>query len=65
MYIDVSEGRAAGKLQAKHDHSGDPEKDNVKAGHEHARGVEGVEFVSRVGPAQGRKRPQGRREPGV
>ena len=65
MYIDVSEGGAAGKFQAKHDHSGDPEKDNVKAGHEHARGVEGAQFVSRVGPAQGRKGPQGRREPGV
>ena len=63
--IHLAERDLAGKFQPQHDHPRDPEKDDIKARHEHAGGVVFIQFRRLVRPAQGRERPQRGREPGV
>ena len=63
--IYLAEGRLAGELQGHHDHAGDPEEDDVVAGHQGIRGVEALEILGLPRPAQGGKGPQSGGEPGV
>ena len=63
--VDFTERHVLHEVQAQHDHAGDPEEDDVEAGHEDGCRVEGGELRRLLGPAQRRIGPQGRREPGV
>ena len=67
--VDVLEGDATGEMVGHHDHPGDPEEDDVEAGHQHRRRQALVEIarghLGFVRPAQGAVRPQGRGEPGL
>ena len=49
----------------EHRHPGDPEEQDVEAGHEARGRVEGLELRRVVGPAQGGERPEPGREPRV
>ncbi len=53
------------ELQAHHHHPGDPEEDDVKAGHENVGFVIAREFRRLLRPAQCRERPKGGGEPCV
>ncbi len=63
--VDLAERHVAGELQSHHDHAGDPEENDVEAGDQHVRRVEGLQFRGGLRPAQRRERPEGRGEPGV
>ncbi len=63
--IDGVEGHVARHLQLHHHHPRDPEEDDVKAGHQHAAGMEGLELFGLLGPAEGAEGPQPGAEPGV
>ena len=69
--IDIGKGHPAvavaiaHEIHAHHHHPGDPEEDDVLARHQYAAGIVAVELRRLVGPAQGRERPQGGREPGI
>ena len=65
VHVDVGEGDLLHEVDAHHHHAGDPEKKDVEAGHQHRRGIVGLEQRRLVRPAHGGKRPQGRTEPGV
>ena len=53
------------EVHGHHDHPGNPEKDDVEAGHQDIRGVEGLQALGDFRPAQGAESPEGRTEPGV
>ena len=63
--VNLFERHIVHELQAHHDHARDPEENNVKAGDQHAGGVEGLQSIGLLWPAQGGEGPQGRAEPGV
>mmetsp|Transcript_18696 Transcript_18696/g.44683 ORF Transcript_18696/g.44683 Transcript_18696/m.44683 type:complete len:798 (+) Transcript_18696:625-3018(+) len=63
---DGAEGRPARQLDPHHDHARDPEEEDVVPGLHHGRGVEPPQVLGGlVGPPEGGKRPQPRREPRV
>src|SRR5690606_29748291 len=53
------------EVHGHHDHPRHPEENDVEAGDQHIRGVEGFEVVGVVRPAEGGEGPQGGAEPGV
>ena len=55
----------AAEVEAHHDHAGVPEKQDVVAADEQARGVIGAEIGRVVGPAERGERPEAGAEPGV
>ena len=59
------EGRLLHVFAAAEDHAGDPEEDDVVAGHQDVRGIEVLQVLRLLGPAQRAERPQGGGEPGV
>ena len=59
------EGDVAHVVQARHDHTGDPERDNVACGDQHARGIPRLQVLRFIRPAQRGMRPQRRGEPRV
>ena len=61
----VWKGALPGVLAAGEDHPGHPEEDDVVAGDQHVGGVEIVQILGLLGPAQGGEGPQGGGEPGV
>ena len=61
----VVERNLADVVQARDHHPGDPERDDVAAGDEHAGGIIIGQFGRLLRPAEGRMRPEGRTEPGV
>jgi hypothetical protein len=63
--VDRAERHLAHEVQAHHHHPGDPEEDDVGAGDQDRVRIEARQVAALVGPAQGRERPQRRREPGV
>ena len=69
MDVHVLEGDAAGEVLGHHDHAGDPEEDDVVAGHQYGRGQIKVKrrlFIAlRVGPADRGEGHHGRREPRI
>ena len=52
-------------MDAHHHHAGDPEEDDVPAGDQHVGRIVAADLRRLLGPAEGRERPQRRREPGV
>ena len=46
-------------------HTDNPEEDDIVTGYQHIRRIEIFQFFGLLRPAQGRKRPQGRGEPGI
>ncbi len=65
VYVNRLERYLLGELQGHHDHPGNPEEDDVKAGDQHAAGVEGLQLWRLFRPAEGAERPQARAEPGI
>ena len=65
MDVDLAKRHVAHELQAHHDHPRHPEEDDVEAGDQYAGGIEGLERLGVLRPAEGRERPQRRGEPGV
>ena len=65
MDIDGVERLLLHEVQAHHHHPGDPEEDDVEAGHQRAGRVVGRQFRRLVRPAERRERPERRGEPGV
>ena len=59
------EGRLAGVLAAGEDHAGHPEENDVVAGDQHVGGIEILEILGLLGPAQSGEGPQGGGEPGI
>ena len=67
--VDVAERHLAGEMQARHDHAGDPEEDDVEAGDQHRGGQEGLQVLAsspasrarRTAPAARRTRCRARR----
>ena len=53
------------QMHGQHDHARHPEEDDVEAGHQHIGGVEGLQRLGLLRPAQGGEGPQARAEPGV
>jgi len=53
------------EVHGHHDHAGDPEEDNVEAGHHHAGWVELTQRVGVFWPAEGGEGPQRGGEPGI
>ena len=58
--VHLFEWHFAGEFQAHHDHSGNPEENDVEAGDQYIGWIEGLECRSLFRPAQCRERPQGR-----
>ncbi len=65
MDIHRFERHFAGEFQRHHDHPGNPEENDVEAGHQHAARVEGIQFRRVIRPAEGGEGPQCGAEPGV
>ena len=65
MDIDLAKRHVVHEFQAHHDHPGDPEEDDVEAGDQHRRRVEGLERARVLGPAERGEGPQARGVPGV
>mmetsp|Transcript_2264 Transcript_2264/g.6978 ORF Transcript_2264/g.6978 Transcript_2264/m.6978 type:complete len:363 (-) Transcript_2264:1436-2524(-) len=65
VHVDDLERRLSGELQAHHDHSRDPEEQDVVARLETRRRVELVQVRGLFGPADRREGPEPRREPRV
>ena len=63
--INFREWRAVHELETHHDHPGDPEEDDIEAGDKHGRRVISVEIACLLRPAERRKGPQRRGEPGI
>jgi hypothetical protein len=63
--IDSAERHLTHEVNAHHHHTGDPEKDDVEAGHQDVAGIVALELGRVLGPAQGREWPERRRKPGV
>jgi hypothetical protein len=63
--VDVAEGHLVHELEPHHDHPGDPEEDDVEAGDQHRGGVEGLEPLRVLRPAEGGEGPERGAEPGV
>ena len=59
------EGGLLGLLAGGEDHPGHPEEDDVIAGDQHVGGIEVVQVLGLLRPAQGGEGPQGGGEPGV
>ena len=62
---DVLKGHLVQEVQRAHNHSGDPQRDNVARGDERRRGVMALEQLRLLRPALRGKGPQLRAEPGV
>ena len=65
MDIDGVERHAAHEVQPHHHHPGDPEEDDIETGDQHIGGIVTAQLRRLLGPAEGRERPQGRREPSI
>jgi hypothetical protein len=65
MDVDGAERHVAHEMDPHHHHAGDPEEDDVEARDQYVAGVVALQERSLLGPAEGRERPQGRREPGI
>src|SRR5256886_4127344 len=65
MDVHVTEWHVAGEAEAHHHHAGHPEEDDVEASDEHAGGVVPREVPRALRPAERRKGPERRAEPGV
>ena len=52
-------------MHGEHDHPRDPEEDDVEAGDQYVGGVEGLEELGLLRPAEGGEGPQAGAEPGV
>src|SRR6185369_17561100 len=65
MNVHLVERDFTGEFQAEHDHTRDPEKQNVEAGDQQRRRIERAQIRGVVRPSQGRKWPQSRAEPGI
>ena len=65
MNVDRAERHLLHEVDAHHHHPGNPEEDDVEAGHQNIGRVVLLEFGRLVGPAQRRERPQGGGEPGI
>ena len=63
--VNIPEGDVLHHVEPHHHHPGDPEEEDVEAGHQQRRGIEGLERFGLLGPSQGRKGPQRGAEPGV
>ena len=63
--VDGTKRHPAQKMEAHHDHPRHPEEDDVEPGDQHVRRVVAPELRGFPGPAEGRERPQGGREPGI
>ena len=63
--VDVLERHLVHEVQPHHHHPRHPEEEDVEAGDQDRGRVEGRQFPGPLRPAQGRKGPQGRGEPGV
>ncbi len=63
--MDARERTLAGEMQSHHHHPRHPEEQDVEAGDEHRSRVEVSQVGGLLRPAEGRERPQRRREPGV
>ena len=53
------------QVHGEHDHPRDPEEDDVEAGDQYVGGVEGLEELGLLRPAEGGEGPQAGAEPGV
>jgi len=60
MDVSIPERHVFHEMDAHHHHARHPERDDVVAGHEHTRRVVRLEILGRVGPSEGRERPQRR-----
>ena len=65
VQVDGAERHVLHEVHAHHHHAGDPEEQDVPAGHQHVGRVVLRELGRLLGPAQRRERPQRRAEPGV
>ena len=65
MDQDGVERALAGLLISGEYHTDNPEEDDIVAGYQHIRRIEIFQLFGLLRPAQGRKRPQGRGEPGI
>src|SRR6266545_1178601 len=65
VQVDGGEGNRAREVNPRHDHSGDPEEQDVVARDEYVRWIEVFEVPGLLRPAENRERPELRREPGV
>ena len=65
MDVNFPERDIVHEPQAHHDHSGNPEKDDVEAGDQHAARIEPGQAFRALGPSQRGEGPQRGREPGV
>src|ERR1051325_3645926 len=65
MDVDLAEGDIAHEFQPHHDHTGDPEKQNVEPGDESRSRIIRFQLKRVLWPSQRRERPEGRRKPGV
>jgi hypothetical protein len=63
--VDVGEGDLPHELQPHHDHSRDPEEDDVAGRDEHVGRIEGAQLRGLIGPPERGERPQRAREPRV
>ena len=61
----IPEGNLAREVNARHDHAGDPEEQDVVARDEHRGGIEVRQIGRLIGPAQRGKRPEPGRKPRV
>ena len=62
---DIVEGNVLHEVHPHEEHPGNPEENDVPSRHQHAGGIELLQFRGRLRPAQGREGPQGGAEPGV
>ncbi len=53
------------QVHGHHDHTGNPEENDVETGDQHVGGVEFLQELGLLGPAEGRECPQAGAEPGV
>ncbi len=65
VHVDGLERNLPGQVGRQHDHPGDPEENDVETGDQYVGGVEGLEEVGLLGPAEGGEGPQAGAEPGV
>ncbi len=63
--VHLVERHVAHELDAHHDHARDPEENDVESGDEHISGIEVLERVRLLWPAERAEWPQGRGEPGI
>ena len=63
--IDFPERHLTHELDSGHDHAGDPEEQDLRRGHERVPGIERLEALGLVGPAQCTEGPERRGEPSI